>query len=123
MDPRLIDVHALRKEMKAQDKRRQQDPDRDPTFPRIWVMYQWIIPSKRSKRGPHWAIAGFFRTKRLKLPRIDHARRKLKIKPDAMVMLRDLQHAQRVGPPVRPPTQYNPLVDRRWLASSLRGRT
>jgi hypothetical protein len=114
VDPRLIDIHALRREMKAQDKRRQQDPDVDPLVPRVWVVYEWI------DEPPLWQIVGFTR-RRLTLQTLPKIRREVQVGDDATLKLVELQVVQRRGPPVEPPAQYNPIIDRRWLAPQLRG--
>ena len=116
MDPRLIDVEKLRKEMRAQDARRFQDPDVDPSLPDVWVLYGWSPKKKK------WALAGFARTKHLRLPKLAKIRQKLRVPKHIVVKLMTLQHAHRVGPPIDPPSQFNPLVERSWLNVALRSR-
>jgi hypothetical protein len=106
----MYDLMQLRREMREQDKRRWQDPDfpRGAEFvPIVWVAYTWNEP------GARWEVRGFVSTKRLRLPTLVKIRTRLKIEPEAIMLLQELFHSSRVGGPSGPPVRSNPLLKER----------
>jgi hypothetical protein len=85
--------HAkLKREMKRQDEARFIDPDLIEYVPRVWVAYI------RDGAGT-FVVAGFFRTQRLKLPRVRKIRKRLKLAPEQVLHLTDLFTAAKHGGP------------------------
>lgn len=82
----------LKREMKRQDAARYVDPDVVAEAPRIWVAYVYDATGAL-------VLAGFFRTQRLKLPRVRRIRKRLKLRDEQLLHLTDLFTAAKHGGP------------------------
>lgn len=102
----------LRRQMKEQDQRKFRDPDVDRALARIYVLYVWRnMPRRGHPLWMVWALAGFARLKPTP-KRVMCWRKRLRIKPDEMVRVLELQTAQRTGPGSAP-VRLTPVVRER----------
>lgn len=118
-------VPDIKRQLKALEKRRGLDPDIPAAFvdgPRFYVAYYWEDASKRHVDG-RWILIGFVMALRLQFPKIRQIRLNFKLPEHRIMKLMDLFLAAKRGGPGDPPSQYNPVSSRKWLAQGLRGRT
>lgn len=92
---------ALRLDMRRQDKRRREDPTARPRAELgLWVVYSWDDEARQ------WLLAGFTRTRHIRLETIRRARKKLRIPKKRLVKIMDLFEAAIHGKKIPPPTRY-----------------
>jgi len=91
MDRTIIPLEAIRKEMRAQDKRKHEDPDRVGVMVKAWAIYIWR-PRKKV-----WEFKGFSHVQRMTMKSLRRLRRKFKAKNLDSIRVVDLITAKRNG--------------------------
>jgi hypothetical protein len=95
MDPRIVPIERIRKEMRKQKQARERGPRELPDgVEQVFAVYQWI------PRWRRWNLLGFARRKQvMRRRRLARWRKKAKVADGCILKFVDLFIAQRTGGP------------------------